>query len=121
MANILVVDDDPGTLLAVQEALKRAGHQTDGALDGFAALQLVRSQRPDLIICDIEMPGMTGFEFQRTLAADPEFRSIPLVFLTGNANAMEGRLGRELTDDEFIEKPFSFSKLLAVISTHLNR
>lgn len=121
MACILVVDDDPSTLLAVQEALKRGGYKTDGAPDGHTALQQVRIQRPDLIICDIEMPGMTGFEFQEILAADPEFRSIPLVFLTGNTDAIEGKLGRKMTGDEFIEKPFSFSKLLAVISTHLNR
>ncbi len=121
MPTILVVDDDPATLLAVREALKRSGFDTAGAENGPTALEYVRNERPDLIICDVEMPGMTGFQFQDALNADPDFKSIPIIFLTGNSDAIEGRLGREMTGDEFIEKPFSFSKLLAVITAHLNR
>jgi DNA-binding response OmpR family regulator len=67
------------------------------------------------------MPGLSGFETLKSLKDEPQTRDIPFVFLTGSAAAIAGKLGRDLGADEYIEKPFSFSKLLAVVGASLRQ
>lgn len=119
MNSILIIDDDALIRSSVGAALQSAGYKTTSASDGPMGIKLAREQHPDLILCDIDMPGMTGFETETALLLDPLTKSLPVVFLTGSSKAMEGQFGRDLSGDEFVEKPFSFSKLLAVVSARL--
>jgi CheY-like chemotaxis protein len=121
MATILIIDDNSIERLAVQRALQKAGYSAFVAADGATGIDMAITHRPDLIICDINMPGVTGFETLNKLKEDPQTKGIPFVFLTGSAEAMAGKLGRQLGADEYIEKPFSFSKLLAIVSSSLRR
>lgn len=121
MSTILIIEDNATERDAVQFALKKAGYTVLGAPDGAAGIKMASEHSPDLIICDIEMPGLSGFETLEMLKQDPKTRDIPFVFLTGNADAMAGRLGRQLGAEEYIEKPFSFSKLLAAVGTSLRK
>ena len=121
MATILIIEDDNSQRLALQRSLENAGFKVLAVADGSSGIQLARSSSPDLIICDIEMPGFNGFQTLEALKADERTKELPFVFLTGNSDAMAGKLGRDLGAEEFIEKPFSFSKLLAVVSTRLKK
>jgi CheY-like chemotaxis protein len=120
MSTILVIDDNSIERESVLRALQKAGYTVLGAEDGPTGIELAKEHPPDLIICDIEMPGLTGFETLKKLKEDRQTRSIPFVFLTGSVDAMAGKLGRELGAEEYVQKPFSFSKLLAVVSSSLH-
>jgi CheY-like chemotaxis protein len=119
MSKILVIDDDAVVRKALQHTLKKAGYDVLEASDGATGIEMAKASLPDLILCDIEMPAMSGFDTLKALKADPQTEGLPFVFLTGSSEAMAGKLGRTLGAEEFIEKPFSFSKLLAVVSTRL--
>lgn len=121
MSTILVIDDNSVERDAVVRALQKAGYTVLGAADGPAGIKMASEHSPDLIICDIDMPGLSGFETLEMLKKDPQTRAIPFVFLTGNADAMAGKLGRQLGAEEYIEKPFSFSKLLAIVGASVRQ
>ncbi|MCX6134863.1 MAG: response regulator [Ignavibacteriales bacterium] len=119
MATILIIEDDEAQRLGLQKSLRSAGYTVVAAADGASGIEMAKDLSPDLIICDIDMPGLNGFQTLQALKADDQTRDLPFVFLTGSSDAMAGRLGRKLGAEEFIEKPFSFSKLLAVVTTRL--
>jgi CheY-like chemotaxis protein len=121
MATILIIDDNATERDAVQRALQKAGYSVLSASDGTTGVEVARKERPDLILCDVDMPGLTGFETMNRLQGDARTKSIPLVFITGSVDAMAGKLGRKLGAEEFIEKPFSFSKLLAAVGSSLRK
>ncbi|HCA78619.1 MAG TPA: response regulator [Bacteroidetes bacterium] len=121
MSTILVIDDNSIERESVQRALQKAGYTVLSAADGTTGFAIAREERPNLIICDIDMPGLSGFETLKMLKEDPQTQSIPFVFLTGSAEAIAGKLGRELGAEEYVEKPFSFSKLLAVVGFSLRK
>jgi CheY-like chemotaxis protein len=121
MSTILIIDDNPIERESVVRALQKAGYTVLGAADGRTGIELAKERSPNLIICDIEMPGLSGFETLKSLKDEPQTRDIPFVFLTGSAAAIAGKLGRDLGADEYIEKPFSFSKLLAVVGASLRQ
>ena len=121
MATILIIEDDDGQRRVIQRSLENAGYKVLAAADGSSGIQMARTSSPDLIICDIEMPGLNGFQTLEALKADERTKELPFVFLTGNSDAMAGKLGRNLGAEDFIEKPFSFSKLLAIVTTRLNK
>jgi DNA-binding response OmpR family regulator len=119
MSTILIIEDDRRERETLQEVLKHAGYTVLAAPDGASGIEIAKNSSPDLIICDIAMPGLDGFQTLKLLKDDERTRGLPFVFLTGSSEAMAGRLGRKLGAEEFIEKPFSFSKLLAVVGTRL--
>jgi len=119
MSTILIVEDDERERGALKDVLETAGYSVLSASDGASGLDMARGSLPDLILCDIDMPGMNGFQTLQMLKADERTAAIPFVFLTGSSDAMAGRLGRKMGAEEYIEKPFSFSKLLAVIGSRL--
>jgi len=119
MSTILIIDDNSVERESVLRALQKVGYTVLGASDGTTGIALAKERPPDLIICDIDMPGLSGFDTLKRLKEDPRTHSIPFVFLTGSADAMAGKLGRELGAEEYVEKPFSFSKLLAVVGSSL--
>lgn len=84
MAVIVSADDDPDIREYVRRVLIRDGHQVLAVPDGVSALALIREQRPDMVVLDVDMPGMNGLEVCRTLRADPEFADLPVVIASGS-------------------------------------
>jgi DNA-binding response OmpR family regulator len=119
MSTILIIEDDEQERVTLKKVLEIAGYAVLAAADGASGIEMARSSSPDLILCDIDMPGLSGFQTLKALKDDERTEGLPFVFLTGSSDAMAGRLGRKLGAEEFIEKPFSFSKLLAVVGTRL--
>jgi len=116
---ILVVDDEPKSLALLTTILQTAGYQVRPADSGELAIESVRAKAPDLILLDIRMPRMDGYETCRRLKAREEGYSIPLIFLSA-ANELEERLeGLRLGAVDFISKPFRSEELLARVHTHL--
>jgi DNA-binding response OmpR family regulator len=110
---ILVVEDDESVrqLLARQLQTEYEVHQ---AVDGQQALQVLKTMRPlpDLIICDVMMPGMTGVQFAKQLKAAPEFKSVPIIFLTARTGALDVIEGINAGARHYITKPFNMKDLL---------
>jgi putative two-component system response regulator len=104
--SIVVVDDEPAITKLLQMLLEAEGHQVIVAADGQAALDRVAERRPDLVILDLDMPQMGGFEVCRRLKTAPETRLLPILVLTGTGAADARRQAWELGADEFLTKPF---------------
>ena len=108
---VLIVDDQAQSLEAMQEALRPLGFEVLTAPDGEAGLALARDRQPDVILLDVMMPGLDGFEVCQRLKADPETRLLPVVFLTG-LDSREARFrGLEVGASDFLNKPFDLVEL----------
>lgn len=116
---ILAVDDQPENLGLLNRVLEMAQFDVRAATSGQAALQAARADLPDLILMDISMPGMDGFEVCKKLKADPKTKDVPVVFLTGRSDTEHLVKGFELGAVDYITKPFNNSELLHRINTHL--
>ena len=120
MATILVVDDVPTNLRLMAAILMHDGHHVVQAADALAGLESVRQHRPDLIVSDVLMPGIDGFEFVRRLRADPAFRHIPVIFHTAHYLDEQARLLASACNVEHIlPKPCEQSRLLETIGQAL--
>lgn len=118
-ATILVVDDVPQNLLLLGDVLQPA-YQVRAANSGLRALRVVRSApRPDLILLDVMMPGMDGYEVLRELRADPATRDIPVIFVTARDEAADEERGLALGAVDYLTKPFVPPVLLARVRTHV--
>jgi diguanylate cyclase (GGDEF)-like protein len=115
---ILVVEDSPTVARLVATKLESAGYETLVAPDGRAALESAQQNCPDLILCDVVMPGLDGYELTRRLRDDPRTTSVSIIMLTGLGNVMEGL---ESGADDYIIKPFNDLELLARIKSVLRR
>ena len=114
---ILVVDDDPNMRELLRLHLGNAGHRIRCAEDGVVAGYAVLHERPDLIISDVSMPHLDGFQFVAALRADPDFRDIPVIFLS---TLVEGdQRGKELGALAFIPKPVRADWLLRFIASNV--
>jgi two-component system, cell cycle response regulator DivK len=121
MARILVVEDNPTNMKLVTMLLARVGHAVIGAPDAEVGLTLARGEHPDLILMDMQLPGMDGLAATALLKADEATRAIPVIALT--ALAMKGDEARILAAgcDGYIAKPLAYKELLAVIEAQLAR
>lgn len=115
---ILIVDDDPRLRDLVRLALERAGHDVITAADGRSALIHAAREAPDLIVLDVGMPGMDGFECCRRIRANSE---VPVLFLTARDDEVDRILGLEMGADDYVTKPFSPRELVARVRTILKR
>ena len=118
---LLVVDDDPGLLLAVSETLRAEGYDVTTARRGADALIRVAEGLPDLIISDIRMPGMDGYQLVRNLRSNARTRLVPIVFLTAKDETTDRIQGFRTGVDAYITKPFEPEELAAVVAGILNR
>ena len=117
---VLVVDDEPDIIELISYNLKKEGYDVLSADDGNRALEAA-ARNPDLIILDLMMPGLDGFEVCRRLKANPRTASIPVMFLTARSGEYEEILGLEIGADDFIQKPISPRKLLVRVKAVLRR
>jgi DNA-binding NarL/FixJ family response regulator len=118
---ILVADDDPGTRLSICDYLELAGYIVVTAENGQKALSMVNHYRPHLIVTDITMPQLDGYELVRQVRKKPEFRLLPVIFLTARTNTESRIRGYQLGCDAYLPKPFDLDELGAVIRNLLER
>ena len=107
MAKILVAEDDSDLRLLVTLKLESSGHEVVSVEDGTTAAESCRTMRPDLVILDLMMPGMSGLEVCRYIKSDPELSSTPVILLTARAQAADVEAGKAAGVDEYLTKPFS--------------
>ncbi len=121
MRKILVVEDEVPVLENILEMLRFEGYEVRGAENGFLGIQLAREMQPDLIICDIMMVGIDGYEVLQELRRDMDTVLIPFIFLTARGEREDMRKGMELGADDYITKPYSSFELLAAVKMRLER
>jgi signal transduction histidine kinase len=117
--HILLVDDTPTNLKVLAEALQGQGWKTLMAADGESAIEQVAYRRPDLILLDVMMPGIDGFETCRRLKADPTTQDIPIIFMTALSDTLDKVRGLELGAVDYITKPFQQEEVIARTKLHL--
>ena len=118
---ILVADDDFATRLSITDYLEIIGYSVIPAENGKEALGLVQEFQPHLIVTDITMPEMDGYEFVRRVRTRPAFRLLPVIFLTERTSTQERIRGYQMGCDNFLAKPFELQELGAVIRSLLDR
>ena len=118
---ILVVDDEPEAVELLEFNLKQAGYAVSAAGDGAAALKKARAQTPDMVVLDVMLPEMDGFEICKTLRLEPTMAKLPIIMLTAKAAEIDRVLGLELGADDYLTKPFSPRELLLRIKKILSR
>ncbi len=118
---ILIVDDEPKLLSAVAETLSEEGYQVTTAKSGMEALVQLAESLPDLIISDVRMPGMDGYQLVGTLRSNPRTELIPIIFLTAKGRREDRISGFRNGVDAYVTKPFDPEELLVIIANILNR
>jgi sigma-B regulation protein RsbU (phosphoserine phosphatase) len=120
-STILVVDDSATNLQVLVRTLDGSGHRILAARDGATALEIARRARPDLVLLDVMMPGMDGFEVCRALKASDVTRESAVIFLSARADVSDKVSGLELGAVDYITKPIQGEEVLARVATHLSR
>ncbi len=118
---ILVVDDEPDAVEVIEFNLKQAGFDVTTAADGEEALRKARTQAPDLIVLDVMLPELDGFEVCKILRRDPATAGIPIIMLTAKAAEVDRVVGLELGADDYVTKPFSPRELVLRVRKLLER
>jgi signal transduction histidine kinase len=121
MAKLLLIDDDAALRGAFAEVLGEEGHEIVEAADGPSGIQAARESRPDLVLCDVEMPGLDGYGVLRSFQADSSLASTPFLFLTGLAAAPHARAAMSMGADDYLTKPISNEDLIAAVGARLAR
>jgi diguanylate cyclase (GGDEF)-like protein len=116
---ILVVDDNPTNLSVLSQALKAAGHKVRVAVDGESAIEQLEENLPDLILLDLQMPGIDGFETCARLKANLATQDIPIIFITASADIENKVRGLSVGAVDYITKPFQHEEVLARVRVHL--
>ena len=120
-AQVLVVDDESAIREMIQFALRRAGMQVNGAADAREAMHRISEQRPDIILMDWMMPGVSGIELTRRLRREPVTADIPIIMLTAKITEDDKVAGLDAGTDDYVIKPFSPRELIARINAVLRR
>lgn len=118
---ILIVDDSPTDLHVMQQALEKGGYRTEIALDGEDAIRKTKALKPALVLMDIVMPGMNGFQATRELVNDPETKAIPVVMITSKAEESDRIWGLRQGAVDYLVKPLSPQELVARVGAALRR
>ena len=121
MPKVLVVDDAPDIVRLVRDYLEHAGFSVLAASNGMDALRIARTERPDLIVLDLGLPGRDGLDVTRELRRDSAVASVPIVMLTARADESDKLVGLELGADDYVTKPFSAKELVSRVRAVLRR
>jgi DNA-binding NarL/FixJ family response regulator len=119
---ILCIEDDSETAALIAEDLEERGYTVTIAVDGHSGLSAILKTSPDLVLCDINMAGMTGFEVMQCLTAlAPKFEAVPFIFLTARTDRESELKGRRLGADDYVTKPVDLEILATIIEARLGR
>ncbi|MDV2453340.1 twitching motility response regulator PilH [Xanthomonas hortorum] len=121
MARILIVDDSPSQLLGIQRIVEKLGHETITATDGAAGVEAAKSSLPDLVLMDVVMPNLNGFQATRTLKREPTTQHIPVILVTTKDQDTDRMWGMRQGARAYITKPFSEDELLEVMERVFNQ
>ena len=113
MARILVVEDEDNIAVALEFLLAREGHVHSRHAEGGTALSAIRSERPDLVLLDVMLPDISGYQIITAMRADPALSGIRVLMMTARGSVVERKKGLELGADGFIAKPFELAELRA--------
>jgi DNA-binding response OmpR family regulator len=116
MTKILIIEDEAGIRMTLSLMLKVEGFDVIVAENGRAGIEAARAKTPDLILCDVSMPEMNGFEVLEELRRDPAFAAIPFVFLTAHTDSRNRRRGMDLGANDYVTKPFTRDELLKAVT-----
>jgi len=121
MPSILVIDDDDLVLRTVQRALKLYGHHVMVARGGAEGMQLARRHRPDMLVLDVVMPGLSGYQVCRQIRQDPLLEDLPILFLTAKGKVEDRIEGFKAGADDYLAKPFDMQELQLRVRAVLRR
>lgn len=116
---ILIVDDSPSTLQLLSEIFKKEGYSTRAALSGRLALQSLRTTIPDMVLLDITIPDISGYEICKAMKADESLKDIPVIFISGHSRNIDVVKGFSAGGVDFVAKPFEVNEVVARVKTHL--
>jgi twitching motility two-component system response regulator PilH len=119
MSHILIVDDSPSQVLGLQRILEKMGHQVSAAEDGAAGVQAAKDLLPDLILMDVVMPNLNGFQATRAISREPTTAHIPVILVTTKDQETDKVWGMRQGAKAYVTKPFSESELQASINAFL--
>ncbi|MEA2117376.1 response regulator transcription factor [Halovibrio sp. HP20-50] len=120
MARVLVVDDEPNIVLSIEFLMEQAGFEVVTADDGEQALAQVNASQPDLLLLDISLPGMSGFDVLERLRGEDATAHLPIIMLTAHGRDVEREKGLALGADDYITKPFSTQALVEKVQALLS-
>jgi twitching motility two-component system response regulator PilH len=115
MARILIVDDSPSQLLGIQRIVEKLGHESLTAEDGAAGVEVAKRELPDMVLMDVVMPNLNGFQATRTLSRDSNTRHIPVILVTTKDQDTDRMWGLRQGAKAYLTKPFSEDELAEVI------
>jgi DNA-binding response OmpR family regulator len=112
---VVIVEDEPHIVLSLEFLLERAGYETVAATDGAQGLALVRELRPDVVLLDVMMPELNGYDVCRAIKADPALAGIPVIMLSAKGQEVEVFRGLELGAAAYVTKPFGNAEILDAV------
>lgn len=117
---ILIVDDSPMNIQILGLFIKNAGYKLLFATDGTNALKILKKESINLVICDIRMPGMDGFELIKKINQDKDLKDIPVILLSADCDENDLEMGKELGAVDFLTKPYHKEDIISCINKHIN-
>src|SRR5579872_1889987 len=120
MKKVLVIEDDSFVRTGLILALRRNGYEPLDASDGIAGLELAYSQRPDIIVTDVNLPGQNGLDILKKLRAQVETAATPVILMTGEPHRADARSSMNLGADNYLQKPFTMEQMLAALSARVS-
>ncbi|MCB0073503.1 MAG: response regulator, partial [Caldilineaceae bacterium] len=117
--NVLIVDDEPNIVISLEFLMEQAGYTTAVARTGDEALACIADFAPDLILLDVMLPGMSGFDICQTVRQTPDWQHIKIIMLTAKGRDVEVSKGLALGANAYITKPFSTKALMAEVQEQL--
>jgi DNA-binding response OmpR family regulator len=109
---VLIAEDEPHIVESLTFVLRRGGYEVEAVLDGESAIGVVRTDRPDLMILDVMLPRLNGFEVLKLVKSDPALRSMPVLVLTAKGQAQDRKMAEAIGVEGFMTKPFSNRDIL---------
>ena len=119
MARILIVDDSPSQLMSIRRIVEKLGHDALTAEDGAAGVEAAKREIPDLVLMDVVMPNLNGFQATRSISREPTTRHIPVILVTTKYQDTDRVWGMRQGAKAYITKPFSEAELAAVIAQYV--
>jgi twitching motility two-component system response regulator PilH len=119
MARILIVDDSPSQLMGIRRIVEKLGHEAITAEDGAAGVEVCKRELPDLVLMDVVMPNLNGFQATRSISKDPATQHIPVILVTTKDQDTDRVWGMRQGAKAYITKPFSESDLADVIVKYM--